>query len=76
MSRKIRVDTDDTTREELGNDVLLTMGAALVAVLFLVVFCTPLAYVLARSTDRVNKERAIRRRQFVERGLQCCPCLN
>lgn len=32
--------------------ILLTMVAALVAVLFLVVFCTPLAYVLARSTTR------------------------
>jgi molybdate/tungstate transport system permease protein len=32
--------------------ILLTMAAALVAVLFLVIFCTPLAYVLARSTSR------------------------
>ncbi len=32
--------------------ILLTMVAALVAVLFLVIFCTPLAYVLARSTTR------------------------
>jgi len=32
--------------------ILLTMVAALVAVLFLVTFCTPLAYVLARSNSR------------------------
>ncbi len=32
--------------------ILLTMAAALVAVLFLVIFCTPLSYVLARSTSR------------------------
>ena len=32
--------------------ILLTIGAALVAVLILVIFCTPLAYVLARSTSR------------------------
>ncbi len=32
--------------------ILLTMVAALVSVLFLVIFCTPLAYVLARSTFR------------------------
>lgn len=32
--------------------ILLTMVAALMAVLFLVLFCTPLAYVLARSTSR------------------------
>lgn len=32
--------------------ILLTIAAALVAVLFLVIFCTPLAYVLARSTSR------------------------
>jgi len=32
--------------------ILLTMAAALVAVLFLVTFCTPLAYVLARSSFR------------------------
>jgi molybdate/tungstate transport system permease protein len=32
--------------------ILLTMVAALVAVIFLVIFCTPLAYVLVRSTTR------------------------
>ncbi len=32
--------------------ILLTMAAALVAVIFLVIFCTPLAYVLARDTSR------------------------
>jgi len=32
--------------------ILLTMVAALMAVVFLVIFCTPLAYVLARSTTR------------------------
>jgi len=32
--------------------ILLTIVAALVAVVFLLIFCTPLAYVLARSTSR------------------------
>src|SRR5665647_3482877 len=35
--------------------ILLTMVAALVAVLFLVIFCTPLAYVLARSTTQLKE---------------------
>lgn len=32
--------------------ILLTMFAAVIAVLFLVIFCTPLAYVLARTDSR------------------------
>jgi molybdate/tungstate transport system permease protein len=35
--------------------ILLTMVAALVAVFFLIIFCTPLAYVMARSTTRLKE---------------------
>jgi molybdate/tungstate transport system permease protein len=40
------------TESDVIYAILLTILAAFVAVLFLVIFCTPLAYVLARSTFR------------------------
>ncbi|MDD1709269.1 MAG: molybdenum ABC transporter permease, partial [Methanoregulaceae archaeon] len=40
------------TESEVIEAILITMGAALAAVFFLVIFGTPLAYVLARSTSR------------------------
>jgi molybdate/tungstate transport system permease protein len=48
MSHLVAVATETGVIEA----ILLTMAAALVAVIFLVIFCTPLAYALARDSSR------------------------
>ncbi|MFY9801402.1 MAG: ABC transporter permease [Methanoregula sp.] len=43
------------TQKQVIDSILLTFGAGLVAVIILVIFGTPLSYVLARTQSRINQ---------------------